>query len=69
MVSKDKKQIKIALPVEMVEVMESAIKKDKSGHHITKSDIIITALSMLFGLAEKRANQQSLKDKSKKEDA
>ena len=61
MVSKDKKQITIALPREMVDVMENAIAKDKSGHRITKSDIIIAALAMLFGLANEKAKQENYK--------
>ena len=59
MISKDKKLIQISLPKEMIDIMEKAIKDDKSGHRVTKSDIIITALSLLFGIAEKRAQMQT----------
>ena len=61
MIAKDNVQIKITLPKEMVEIMEKSIKEDKSGHRVTKSDIIITALAMLFGLAQARAKQQDQK--------
>lgn len=61
MIAKDNVQIKITLPKEMVEIMEKSIKEDKSGHRVTKSDIIITALAMLFGLAQERAKQQDQK--------
>ena len=62
MVSKDKKIIAVALPKEMIEVMEQAIASDTSGHRITKSDIIITALAMLFGLANERAKTTEHKE-------
>lgn len=59
MISKDKKIIHISLPKEMIDIMEKAIKDDKSGHNVTKSDIIITALSLLFGMAEHRAKMKT----------
>ena len=65
MISKDKKQITIALPKYIIDVMEKTIASDNSGHRITKSDIIITALTMLFGIANQRAK---LIEKPQKED-
>ena len=62
MISKDKKQITIALPKEMIDIMEKAIASDKSGHRITKSDMIITDLAMLFGLANERAKTTEHKE-------
>ena len=62
MISKDKKQITIALPKEMIDIMEKTIASDKSGHRITKSDMIITALAMLFGLANERAKTTEHKE-------
>ena len=56
MISKDKKQITIALPKEMIETMEKAIESSK-GHNITKSDIIMTALSLFFKAVEKKLTQ------------
>ena len=67
MISKNKKAIQVALPIELIDIMERAIKNDKSGHHVTKSEIITSALLLLFGMAEERAKKQT--ERETKEEA
>ena len=61
MVSKDKKRIYVSLPIEFITMMDKSIEADNSG--ITKSEIITTALAMLFGLANARAKEKAKEHK------
>ena len=61
MISKDKKRIYVSLPIEFITMMDKSIEADNSG--ITKSEIITTALAMLFGLANERAKEKAKEHK------
>ena len=64
MISQNKKIIAVSLDKDLIDIMERAIKTDKSGHHVTKSEIITTALLLLFGIAEQRAKTTETKEEA-----
>ena len=61
MISKDKKRIYVSLPIEVITMMDKFIEADNSG--ITKSEIITTAIAMLFGIANEIAKEKAKEHK------
>lgn len=65
MISKDKKQITIALPKNLVNCLDEIV--EKSEGNITKSHIIESALYVFLGMCKQAQKEQ--KSKNKKEEA